>query len=423
VVILTVLLTPADAERGGDPRLTTHSSAPQGARGLFETLRRLGWRAERREVPFAGPLDAGVTYAVLDPPRPTDLSAGEAHRLLDAVRDGASLLFVATPGSTLADSLGIRASTAGGPLVAEPSAPCPPGADGGRGAINWPDGRVHSYWLTSATPLPFDTVTFASVRRAPTMGERGAGRARRDSVTSPAALGFGYGRGRVVAVADPDLLRNDVLRVCRWGAGVAAVRMLEWLAEGVEPRSGRSTATGEEPQPDGRGERRANGPGGAQYRIVFDEYHQGFGTHANPVRAVGRALTSTAPGRAVLQGIAAALVLLVALGTRPLAPAAARRIERRSPLEHVGALAHAYEQVGATRLATRRLVRGLRRRHAGAAWRRGDDEEFLRALAARHPEIAPSVARVADAAARPLTATEFVEVGAAVDHIERALRP
>jgi hypothetical protein len=78
--------------------------------------------------------------------------------------------------------------------------------------------------------------------------------------------------------------------------------------------------------------------------------------------------------------------------------------------------------VGATRLATRRLAHGLRRRHAGAAAGVDDAEELLRQVAARHPEVAPDVARLLDGMRRPLAAADFVHVGTAVDHIERTLR-
>ena len=61
-----------------------------------------------------------------------------------------------------------------------------------------------------------------------------------------------FGRGRVAIVSDPDQLRNDVLRECTWNAGVTAIRMLEW----VDPARTR--------------------------RLVFDEYHQGYGPHASP---------------------------------------------------------------------------------------------------------------------------------------------
>lgn len=413
LLVLTVLLTPDADGRPGDPRLTTHSAAPQGARGLFEIARRLGWRAERREAPFNDPLDSTAVYATLDPP--SDLTANEAHRLLDAVRHGAGLLFVVRKGGALTDSLGLgvstdlQVSTVGGALAVDSAAlrqaPCSetPWPEG-RGAINWQDGEVHSYWLTPVAKRPRDTVTFASVWRLrdpsdPRPPASDSGRRAAVNVRSPAATGFPYGRGRVVAVADPDLLRNDVLRVCRWGLGVTAVRMLEWLGGGVSQSGAHGTR-----------------------RLVFDEYHQGYGTHANPARTVARFLTDTGLGRTILQGIAAGALLLAALGARPLLPRARERVERRSPLEHVSALAEAYGQVGATRLATRRLIHGLRRRHAHGAWRRASDEEFLRAIAARRPAAAPAVSRLLDAAARPLTPAEFAQVGEAVDDIDQRMR-
>jgi hypothetical protein len=401
VVLLTVLLTPRDRERAGDPRLTTHSAAPQGARALHETLHRLGWRVDRRATPIDAELEATATYAVLDPP--IDLGGRETRRLLDAVRQGAGLIFVAKRGTALSDSLALRASVDGGVLRSEPTVPCPAGGAGSeRGAINWVDGRVHSYWLTPPEGLPAGAITFATVTLPDVTPDRdvtsdSGALASTRRLTAPAAVGFPFGRGRVVAVADPDLLRNDVLRVCRWDAGATAVRMFAWLAEA-------------------EGATRS----GARH-VVFDEYHQGFGAHADPLGAVRRALTDTPPGRVLLQGIAATLILLLALGGRPLPPRPRARVERRSPLEHVGALAQAYQRVGATRLATRRLVHGLKRRHAGAA-ARADDEELLRQIAARHPELAPDVARLLDGTRRPLTATDFVHVGTAIDHIERTLR-
>ena len=421
VVALTILLTPNNAERTGDPRLTTHSTASQGARGLLELARRLGWTVEQRVTPFADTLPADAVYLTLAPPiTPT---RREAHALLDAVRRGAGLLFVVTDGDPLADSLGLGASSGGGVLSVRPraagdSAECE--GEEGRGAITWFDGRVHSYWLTPADTGRPDgrarpgAVTFAV---ADSLHARRAARGRRagvDTMPLPAALGFPYGRGRVVAIADPDLLRNDVLRVCRWGLGVAAVRMLEWLSEDARSVTA-PAATARSPG--------AAAPRGGHVgrRLVFDEYHHGFGTHASPWVAVRRALTETPAGRAVLQGAVAALLLLAALGARALPPRPRRAIERRSPLEHVEALARAYGQVRATRLATRRLTRGLRRRHGHAGWRAASDDDFLRALAERKPAAAPAVARLLDGAQRPLSPAEFARVGAAVDDIDRIL--
>ena len=45
------LLSPVTTgPRSGDPRLTTHSAAPLGARLLHDLAQRLGWRTERRIV-------------------------------------------------------------------------------------------------------------------------------------------------------------------------------------------------------------------------------------------------------------------------------------------------------------------------------------------------------------------------------------
>jgi len=434
LVVLTVLVTPNNAERTGDSRLTTHSTASQGARGLLEVARRLGWVVEQRVTPLADTLPADVVYATLAPPiAPT---SREAHALLDAVRRGAGLLLVVNDGEPLADSLGLGVSPGGGVLTVRPraagdSAVCR--GDEGGGTISWFDGRVHSYWLVPADSARPDgrarpgAVTFAvadSLRVRRRTRERPAGV---DTVPLPAALGFPLGRGRVVAVADPDLLRNDVLRVCRWGMGVTAVRMLEWLSEGTRSVA-RIAGDSTQPAAAASAAGAARSPGGparpngrAGRRIVFDEYHHGFGTHASAWRTIRRALTETAPGRAVLQGAAAALVLLAAVGARALPPRRRGAVERRSPLEHVEALARAYGQVKATRLATRRLMRGLRRRHGHAGWRAASDDDFLRALAERTPAVAPAVARLLDAAQRPVSPAEFAAVGAAVDEIDRTL--
>lgn len=425
VLLLTLLFTPDNTERAGDPRLTTHSAAPQGARGLFEVARRLGWPVEQRDRPFDAPLPANAVYATLAPAiEPTPRETG---MLLDAVRRGAGLLFVASNDQPLADSLGLGASGSGGVLRlgAGPAAGvrCDSVGRTERGAISWFDDRVHSYWLTradSARPSGLaraDTVTFAA---ADSLRLRRAARGRPsgvDTLPLPAALGFPYGRGRVVAIADPDLLRNDVLRACRWGMGVTAVRMLEWLSDDTRATAD-TAAAGAARSP--LGPARRNGRAGRP--IVFDEYHHGYGTHASPWRAVRRALTHTAPGRALLQAGVAALLLLAALGARPLPPRPRRAVERRSPLEHVEALARAYAQVGATRLAARRLIRGLRRRHAHAGWRATSDEEFLRSLAERRPAAAPAVARLLDAARHPVPPTELAQVGAAADEIDQLTR-
>jgi hypothetical protein len=117
----------------------------------------------------------------------------------------------------------------------------------------------------------------------------------------------------------------------------------------------------------------------------------------------------------------AALALLVVLGMRALPPSPRSRIERRSPMEHVGALARAYEQVGATRTVSRRLLRGLRRRHPLGARHGDEDEVFLDALRSRYPSLASDVELLRRAIRQSLTPEELLGVGHAIHHIERAM--
>lgn len=400
LLVAALLLTPT----GGNERglLTSRSMEAGGARALHELQRRSGWRVERRDVPYGDSLDPRAVYAVLAPP--VELTASETHALLQAVRAGAGLLVVVTQGGSLADSLGMYASSSGAPVTRSDEAPERFCADSlnRRGLMDWPNGRVQSLWLwsTRKPAVVFTSVDVDSTRAALERASGGATRVRAgtDAIATPgrpraAMAGFTLGAGRVVAVADPDLLRNDVLRVCQWNAGPTAARALDWLA----------------------------GAGGR--RLVFDEYHQDRDVAPAPMRAVGRALTGTPWGRMLLAGAAAALALLAAAAVRPLAPEPRLTVERRSPLEHVRALARAYSQAGASRLVARRLARGLRRRHGLATLAGGDDDAYLQALASRHPALVPDLATLRRAMADPIPTDQLPALGDAVARVDSRLRP
>jgi hypothetical protein len=227
----------------------------------------------------------------------------------------------------------------------------------------------------SVRKIPRDTVTLLAVHT--------------DSVDKPVILGRTLGEGRVVVIADPDFLRNVVLR--RGDAAVLMVRLIEWADRG------RATP------------------------VIFDEYHHGHGRHSDMIGTIGDALNDSPYGRGVLQAAAAALILLLALSVRPIAPVSRTIVERRSPLEHVGALSRAYERIGATRLAARRLVRGLRRRHPLGATGALTDDGYLALIRERAPALKEDAALLARAIREPLPAGEFVSAGAAIDNIERTL--
>jgi hypothetical protein len=162
--------------------------------------------------------------------------------------------------------------------------------------------------------------------------------------------------------------------------------------------------------------------------LIFDEYHQGFGPRPSVFRASMHFLASTPVGHMILEILFAGSLLIIALGVRPIPPRALSWVERRSPLEHVDALAHAYEQVGATRTATHRLVRGLRRRHDRGSWSvrlrtagrpmSDADERFLANVAATHPEVRPAAATILAAERPSHPETDLIAVADAVDKID-----
>jgi hypothetical protein len=209
-------------------------------------------------------------------------------------------------------------------------------------------------------------------------------------------MGFPYGRGRIVVGIDPDLLRNDAVRVCRYGLDVAAVQMLDYLDD----------------------------PAGEHRRIVFDEYHQGYGEQRGTMEAVATYLVDKSSGRLLMQLLAAGLILLLAVAPRLIPPQDPERIERRSPLEHVDALGRAYAQVGATRSATARLVRGVRRRLAGGAVRTAvdaSDDAFLDRARRDAPQLAEGIALIRRSLHAGVTRREFASVGAALEQLELSL--
>ena len=427
LIVIAALLTPdMTGGRTGDQRLTTYSAEAAGARLLYELAHRLGWQVDRWTAGPTVAVDGRTVIAILDPVQP--IGAIEAHSILEKVRGGAALLYVMSGFSPLNDSLHVKRGV-GGPYEATAAgtadaparklssdsvkarrfgtATTDSSADDEETEIStaecahlpanggvpmWPDQVVRLWRFQFTQPRSPATVIFA--RSAPESGSR-------DTVASrpgPAAAGFPLGAGRVVVISDPDLLRNDVLRVCRWGIDVVAARMLEYLAVGTPRRD----------------------------HVVFDEYHQGFGTHPGTLRAIVVYLAHVPSGHLLLQAFAAGLILLLALGPRTLPPRDPERVERRSPLEHVVALAQAYARVGATRTATTRLLRGVRRRvephgaRSGALTPEERDAQFLDA-AARAPARAIDIAVIRNALANPVNEREFENVGGALARLEESL--
>lgn len=386
VALLVALLSPqAPSGRFGDPRLSTHLAGSLGARLFADAAERMGWRVVRKDsMPAPLAPDGRTIHAILAPA--IAQSREEAHRYLEAVRGGDAMLLVLEGRTPLSDSLHVTSFARGGIL---PRSEVLAGACPAQREIApplWADGKVRLLgvrWLRGAPP---NREVFARVDTD----------ASGSSIAADAAIGFPYGKGRIVVVGDPDLLRNDVLRYCPWGAHLIASRMLEWLrAGGDAPRT----------------------------TLAFDEHHHGFGPRRGVLTVVGQFLGAHPLGRTILQLVLAGVVLLFAVAPRPIRPSVVQRFERRDPLEQVDALAHAYEQVHATRTITARLLRGVRRRaeRGGSAARARPDDAFLDATVARVPTLAEDVAIVRNGLEQQLTDRDFLAVGGALQRIEDTL--
>jgi uncharacterized protein DUF4350 len=390
--VVVAVFTPQRA-LSDDWRASSLSAEPRGARIAYELGERLGWRVGRTTADSIVP-DERTVAVVLDPP--LAFRAKEAHALLEGVRRGGALLY-AMDDDALNDSLHVQIGTPGYEVRLDSmqarSAPCEVPRPFSDRVISTFQG--HSLFLlavedSGALNVPVDTLLRI---RTQTQG--------RDSTTPPflpAVIGFPLGRGRVVVVADVDLFRNDNVRVCAWDAAVQVVRMFEYLRGG-----------GAEP---------------SRTTLLFDEYHQGRGVRPGTTRAITRYLRQTASGKALAHLGIAGMVLLLALGPRSLAPRDPERIERRSPLEHVDALARAYWQVHATRTASRRLLRGVRRRtehRFGGSQREVSDETFLDWLHERMPLRRADVTLVQRALSTPMPRKDFPRVGDALRRLEHDL--
>ncbi len=397
LVTLVVLLTPV-SDSSFDTRLTTLRYGSGNARLASDLAQRLGWRVRNTDAPLTGALDTSAIYLLFA--GPTTMPSGERAAILDAVRRGAGLLVA--PGSdgdfAMLDSLGLRTGSAG-IVDVTPLGKCPPETDP-LSAL-----RVRTRMLTfttvpptgdaarTAVPYPQQARTLLSsdVRLDIDTGDAGgdstAPRSRETHESRPTIVAFPLGRGRVVALADPDVLRTDQLRNCAQGSALSVVRGLEYLSDG------------------------------RSRNVVFAEYYQressdGAGT------VVWEWLRFSRLGRGVLTLVAAGLVLLLARGRRTLAPVYRTREERRSALEHVDALATAWQAVRGTRTVARMLARGIRRRHAAGRWRTLDDAAFLAALSERHPAIADDASRLMRAIDAPETPSDLPALRAAAAHID-----
>ncbi len=316
---------------GGTPdfdfRASAFLSGPRGSRALYDVLVRLRIPVERRRTPLfdlaQDPRHRPAVLAVLDPP--LDLEAAELAQVARFVRAGGAVV-AAGSGGGITRCVGWRTANATRFVASDsfpvqppqPGLDLPPVADYLKPAGTGPDaaarrrfrgGEVEENECETLLAVAQDTLLRLVDGR-------------------PVALRLRYaGGGSVTLVADAGYFRNRTWR---------ATDVPEFLVPLLLPAR--------------RG------------RVAWDEYHQGFGKERSLGGALVGWLAATPGGWAVLQLVAVLLAGLAVAAVRfgPARPVLERR--RRSPLEHLEALAAGLEGAVGVETSIGLTVSGLRRR-------------------------------------------------------------
>ena len=386
-----------------DFRSSTFLTGPRGSKALYDVLSQLGRRTERRRTK----LDNLATtrahrpaiLAVLNPVIP--LTDAELEQVVRFVRGGGAVVASGWGGDITEclgwriqpefrpDSIAVRSPHPGGvrlPRAARVLAPVQRDTSDRselQSLVKGGDAAGPPGICRTLAPFATDTIVAAVNNR-------------------PVILRLRYrGGGSVALAADPGWLTNRVWR----DTDVPLVALALFT-----------------PPPEHPG------------RVVWDEYHQGFGEDTGP-SLTGQTwswLRHSPAGWAILQLLAVGLVWLATTAVRfgPALSVIERR--RRSPLEHLEALGAGLENAAAADTAVQRLALGLRRRLSrtgggGAAFKtNGDVLAWVESLelAVRGPQGRAAVRRLHNLlSARDRNAQRVLDTAQAVEDVWEELRP
>jgi hypothetical protein len=348
-LLLAGLLGRRTAPQGIDWRRSTFLTTWHGARALTDALEVMGVTVERRRYPLFGIAEdagrAGDVLCILEPAAPMTLE--ERREVTHLLASGGRVVLAGATGVERRFGVGIV-----------------PLAD--------LDEQVDS--LPVRRPVGVGTLPGAEAvlgRGRPAVGERAdmlvpqrvdTLLVARNGRVVAARYGFSGG-GAALVLADGRWVANGVLRDTDAGALV-----IPWIME-LEPR-----------------------------RVIVDEYHQGFGRRGAIFTAAFGWLLRAPAGWAVLQLVFAGLVALTAAAIR-FGPALRVVVRaRRSPMEHLDAMAAGLERSGGHQTAVDLLGWGLYRRlqRGGAPVSAARRAEWLAAVArsADRPETQRAVKRL-----------------------------
>ncbi len=395
----------APSEELLDLRRSTLLAGPNGARGFAEALEALGVPVERRRRAFYGlaadtvAVDPSAWLAVLSlDPQPVMPARGpggmfgsrapsveELRELMRYVERGGALFLAGRTG--IEGCLGVRVTRVargdGGVLQTAPSVR-PDALLAARyvfAPLDPQESEDSTGFREDASCDPPEPVSDATLLET----AEGAPVMRR--------LAFRNG-GRVLLIADSRYLANQLLK--ETDAGLLA---LPWLLS-------------ERPS-----------------RVTFDEYHHGFGRRRSILLAAWGWLRSAPAGWVILQLGLAGLVA-VAVGAARFGPAL-RVVERRrrSPLEHLDALAVGLERAEGRDAAVELIAAGLRRRLRRAGmFRRPPREDYAQwlgalGLAARTGDARAAVKRLGWLLRERGGDERVLKTATAVEDVWEALRP
>ena len=381
-IVMALLGSRNQPAPNADPRRSTFVTSPDGARALAEALPalhvsvvRLRRRLDTLEL-APRPVAGGSVLAVLAPSEP--LTGFDARQLARRVEAGGDILLVGRSAGVAMTCYAWHAT-----WLRDSAAVSVPGAAG------------RPAWVAAVlAPLPDSAAAdSAGIRRAancvvPVM--------RTDTLLAtaagaPIALRLTTASGAAVTlVADGALFSNRAMRQSAAGEFVLGLFA------------------------------------GHYRQAIFDEYHHGFGPSGSLLGAIVSWSARSPWGWAAWQ---LAVAGLLALGAGAVRFGPARRVierRRRSPLEHVRALANALSAARGHDVAIGMQVQGLRRRLArtGAATR-GPVGPWLEQLAAnlRTPRALAAVATLRSLTSSPQPAPAVLQAAEAVEDVWEELKP
>ena len=309
-----------------DARSSTLVSGPSGSQALYDVLIRLGQPVERRRTALFTLMDDSArrplprTLVVVAPPQ--SLYPAEVDQVVEFVLSGRSVVAVGNAGGITrctgweAPPVEDRPLPDSVPVVPPPGLTLPPVRRVLQRLDEADDKSVVQEAQSCGDLIP---------ARADTLLRLADGR--------PVIVRLRYpDGGQVVLAADPGYFRNRA-----WRESDAPRLLIPLLLAG--PRG----------------------------RVAWDEYHQGFGEQVKLTGLLFNWMLRSPLGWALLQLTAVALVWLAVTAVRFGPAQAVIERRRRSPLEHVEALAAGLESGGGADLGVGLSIGGLwRRLHRGA---------------------------------------------------------